>query len=567
MARSLARVSAAYDALAVHDRPEIWISLRDRADAESEAARIDELAASGAHLPLHGLIIAVKDNIDVVGLPTTGGYPAAAFSPDEDATAVALLRRAGAVVMGKTNLDQFATGLVGTRSPFGAVRNALHPERISGGSSSGSAVAVALGIVDIALGTDTAGSGRVPAGLNAIVGIKPTLGLVSTAGMMPACHPYDTITVFARDLDTAVLGAGVIARPDPRDPLSRSWPSDVRVGGARRPVIAIPSDDDLGSLNEDARTAWDAAVARLGEIAELRVVGIATLLGAAKLLYEGAIVAGRYAAVGAMVDAAEQPDALDPSVAGIVRGARDVRAADYIADRSELDRIASLARQLLAGCETLAVPTAPLHPTIAAVQSDPIALNARMGTFTNFVNLLDMSAVSVPASSHAHGEFGVTFIADAFDDQLAVDAAARFVGTGSPVRSFVDDSAVLPLAVFGAHLTDQPLNSQLVDLGARFDAEIATSPDYRLFALQTTPPKPGLVGVQQDGASIVGERWLISPAGLGHFLAALPAPMTLGVVALDDGTELTGFACTPAALTGARDITAFGGWRAYRASL
>lgn len=567
MGRSLDRVSAAYDALTAHDRPEIWITLRDREDAAAEAARLDELAAAGTDLPLHGLVVAVKDNIDVAGLPTTGGYPAAAFAPEEDATAVALLRAAGAVVMGKTNLDQFATGLVGTRSPYGAVRNALHPDRISGGSSSGSAVAVALGIVDIALGTDTAGSGRVPAGLNAVVGMKPTLGLVSTAGMMPACHPYDTITVFARDLDTAVLGARTISRPDPKDPLSRTWPSDVRVGGAARPVIAVPSDDDLVSLDDDARTAWDAAVTRLGAVAELRVVAIGALLGAAKLLYEGAIVAGRYAAVGAIVDAAEQPDALDPSVAGIVRGARDVRAADYIADRSELDRIARVARELLAGCEALAVPTAPLHPTIEAVQADPIALNARMGTFTNFVNLLDMSAVSVPASSHEHGEFGVTFIADAFEDQLAVDAASRFLASGTAPAQYVDPDAVIPLAVFGAHLSGQPLNGQLVDLGARFDADIATSPDYRLFALQTVPPKPGLVAVDEGGATIVGERWLISPAGLGRFLAALPAPMTLGVVALDDGSELTGFACTPAALDGAHDITGFGGWRAYRASL
>lgn len=567
MGRSLERVAAAYDSLAAHDRPEIWITLRDRSDAEAEAVRIDELAASGAHLPMHGRVIAVKDNIDVAGLPTSGGYPAAAFAPGADATAVALLREAGAVVMGKTNLDQFATGLVGTRSPYGAVRNALHPDRISGGSSSGSAVAVALGIVDVALGTDTAGSGRVPAGLNAIVGIKPTLGLVSTAGMMPACHPYDTITVFARDLETAVLGARTISRPDPKDPLSRAWPADVRVGGSALPVIAIPSADDLVSLDPDARTAWDAAVARLGSIADVRVVSIGALLGAAKLLYEGAIVAGRYAAVGAIVDEGLQPEALDPSVAGIVRAARDVRAADYIADRSELDRIARVARDLLAGCDALAVPTAPLHPTIAAVQADPIALNARMGTFTNFVNLLDMSAVSVPASSHQHGEFGVTFIADAFDDQLAIDAASRFVDAGATAAQYVDAEAVIPLAVFGAHLSGQPLNSQLIDLGARFDSDITTSPDYRLFALQTAPPKPGLVAVDRNGATITGERWLISPAGLGRFLAALPAPMTLGVVTLDDGSELTGFACTPAALEGARDITEFGGWRAYRASL
>jgi allophanate hydrolase len=564
MTLSANRVAAAYASLRAADRPEVWITLRDQDDAEREAAQLDQRAAAGDDLPLRGLVVAVKDNIDVAGLPTTAGYPGAATVPEHDATAVALLRAAGAVVIGKTNLDQFATGLVGTRSPYGAVRNARHPERISGGSSSGSAVAVALGIVDVALGTDTAGSGRVPAALNGIVGIKPTLGLVSTTGMLPACHPYDTITVFARELDTAARAMHVIARPDASDSRSRSWPADVRVGGGERPLVAVPSAADLVTLDAPSRTSWEHALDRLAKVATLREVDIAPLLGAAKLLYEGAIVAGRYAAAGTWVDGVDDEN-LDPTVAGIVRGARDVRAADYVRDRAELDRIAALARATLAGCTVLAVPSAPLHPTVADVLADPVALNARMGTFTNFVNLLDMSAVSVPAASRDDGEFGLTFIGDAFDDQIVLDAAATFLA-GHPTSAplMVDEDATISMAVFGAHLRGEPLNPQLVELGARFVDDVTTSPDYRLFALDTVPPKPGLVEVAADGAAIAGELWRLSPAALGLFLAALPAPMTLGRVRLDDGTEVVGFGCARHALDGAIDITAFGGWPAYR---
>ncbi|RKN12883.1 allophanate hydrolase [Streptomyces radicis] len=562
MGASVERVRRAYQRLAEVDRPEVWISVRDLADAEREAGLVDARAAAGEALPLHGVVLAVKDNIDVAGLATTGAFPSAVPPADADATAVARLRAAGAVVIGKTNLDQFATGLVGTRSPYGAVRNARHPERISGGSSSGSAVAVALGVVDIALGTDTAGSGRVPAALNGIVGVKPTLGLVPAAGMMPACHPYDTITVFARDLPAAVRAARTMTGPDAADPLSRAWPADVRLAGAPRPVLGVPADDDLASLEPFARAAWRDATDRLAEHADLRPVAIAPLLAAAKLLYEGAIVAGRFHAAGERVTRASGDAAtgLDPTVAGIVRGARDVAGWEYVRDRAELDRAAVRARELLAGCECLVVPTAPAHPTIAAVRADPVALNARMGTFTNFVNLLDMSAVSVPAASTDDGEFGVTFIADAFDDQLAVDAAARFLGV--PAEPWAD--AWPRLAVFGAHLRGQPLNGELVALGARFVQDVVTADAYRLYALDTAPPKPGLVRVGAGGSAIAGELWAISPSALGTFLGALPPPMTLGPVTLSTGETVVGFGCEPGALDGARDITHVGGWRRHR---
>ncbi len=554
---SLERVRAAYRRLAEADRPEVWIHLRDQADAEADAARVD---AGQRELPLRGTVVAVKDNIDVAGMPTTGGFPAASRVADEDAPAVARLRAAGAVVIGKTNLDQFATGLVGTRSPYGAVRNALWPERISGGSSSGSAVAVALGIVDLALGTDTAGSGRVPAALNELVGIKPSLGLVPATGMMPACRPYDTITVFGPDLATAVHGARIMTGPDAADPLSRAWPADVRLAVGPAPVLAIPDEAGLAALDPDARRAWERSVERLSGFARLGAIDVSPLLGAAKLLYEGAMVAGRFAAAGAFV-AADDPR-LDPTVAGIVRGAAGPRAWEYVRDRAALDALGIVAAQTLEGCDALVLPTAPAHPTIAEVNADPVRLNARMGTYTNFVNLLDFAAVAVPAGRLDAGAFGITVVARAFQDQVAVDVAARFLGVDAP--RYVEDG--IELAVFGAHLRGQPLNHQLVAAGARFLGETSTSAEYRLFRLDTVPPKPGLVKVAAGGAAVRGERWALSAAELGRFLAALPEPMTLGEISLADGRRVVGFGCAPAALAEAEDITVHGGWLAYLAS-
>ncbi len=546
----------AFETIRSVDRPEIWISLRSEADVAAEAERVD---ADPRDLPLRGMTLAVKDNIDVAGLPTTLGLPLSrrgAISPT-DATAVALLRAAGAIVIGKTNLDQFATGLVGTRSPYGAVRNALWPDRISGGSSSGSAVAVALGIVDIALGTDTAGSGRVPAALNRIVGIKPSLGLVSTTGMRDACRPFDTITIFARDLDTAVAATSAIATPDPSDGLSRRVPADATLAAPSHPVLAIPREEDLAALTSTARDAWNAAIERWGTFAELRPLDISPLLATAKLLYDGAIVAGRYAAAGEFMG---DENGLDPTVAGIVRRAESVPGSGYVRDREALDdaRVAALAS--LDDFDGLVIPTAPGHPTLDEVAADPLGVNAWMGTYTNFVNLLDFAAVAVPFDDGADAGFGTTIVTRAFEDQVALDLAARFLDV-EPWE--LDPQAGIELAVFGAHLTGQPLNSQLTALGARFVGAVDTDRNYRLYALDTRPPKPGLVYVDEGGRSIRGELWSLSPGALGRFLAELPSPMTLGRVRLGDGREVVGFGCTPAALSGALEITEHDSWPAY----
>lgn len=507
--------------------------------------------------------MAVKDNIDVKGLPTTLGLPAAARLPASDATAVARLIAAGAVVIGKTNLDQFATGLVGTRSPYGAVRGSRLPARIAGGSSSGSAVAVALGLVDIALGTDTAGSGRVPAALNGIVGIKPTLGTIPTTGMAPACWPYDTVTAFARDLGTAVSAVALMRGPDCADPMVRQRPAGLRLAAPERPTVAVPNDDCLSSLTSDARLAWSAALVRLSESADPHPIDIGPLLKAALLLYDGAIVAGRYAAVGRYLGAEA---GLDPTVARIVEESAQVAGWEYVRDLELLQQARLAALNLLEGYSALVVPTAPGHPTHNEVNANPLGVNSWLGTFTNFVNLLDFSAVAVPAGwlggDGSAGDFGISVVARAFEDQVAVDVASSFLRL-KEVPEF-DDGGV-DIAVFGVHLRGQPLNGQLVEAGARFAGEIRTASEYRLYALRTDPPKPGLVPAA-NGASIAGELWRLSPAALGSFLADLRAPMTLGAVALSDGRTVVGFGCTADAIAGARDITTFGGWLAFLAA-
>ncbi|GLW56440.1 allophanate hydrolase [Kitasatospora phosalacinea] len=540
------RVRRAYARIAAVDRPEVWIGLRPQAEAEAEAAGVDARVAAGGRLPLAGTVCAVKGNIDVAGLPTTAGCPSYGYLPERDAPAVARLRSAGAVVLGTTNLDQFATGLVGTRSPYGAVRNAVDPGRISGGSSSGSAVAVALGLVDLALGTDTAGSGRVPAALNGVVGLKPTPGLVPTDGVVPACASLDCVSVFARTVDEAQAALRLLADPAPAAPGRRPGPWRV----------AVPAAARLGVLADGWAAAHAAAAGRLAAAgAELRDLDLAPFDAAAALLYGGAFVAERYAAVGAFVDAAaERGDpGLDGVVADIVRAAGRVPAHRLFADRAELERLRAAALAGLGDADALLLPTTTWHPTFAEVAADPVGANARLGRFTNSANLLGLCALAVPAGTVGGLPFGVMLVGPPrTEERLA--ALARLL-TAPPVR----------LAVFGAHLTGQPLNGQLTALGGRFAAGVRTAPEYRMYALDTAPPKPGLVRVAAGGAALAGELWELPAAGLGALLAALPQPMVLGPVRLADGSTAPGFLCEPAALAGAVDVTASGGWVAHLA--
>ncbi|QJT00614.1 allophanate hydrolase [Streptomyces asoensis] len=547
MSTTVSRVRAAYARIEATDRPEIWIDLRPRADVEAEARTLDERLACGERLPLAGRLLAVKGNIDVAGLPTTAGCPAYAYRPADDAPVVARLRAAGALVLGTTNLDQFATGLVGTRSPHGAVRGAVDPSRVSGGSSSGSAVAVALGIVDLALGTDTAGSGRVPAAFNGIVGLKPTRGLVPTEGVVPACASIDCVTVFARTLPEAERALAHMASP-----AGRALPSlPARDPGPWR--IAVPPLDQLGELDQGWAAAYEAAARRLEAAgAEIRSIDLTPFTEAAAMLYEGAFVAERYTAVGTFVDKliAEGGEGLDPTVAGIITRARDIPAHRLYTDTERLTALRTRALAELADSDALLLPTTPGHPTLAEVAADPLGANARLGRFTNSTNLFDLAAAAVPAGEVNGLPFGVMLVGPAFTD----DRLARIADLLRPE---------VYVAVAGAHLTGQPLNPQLLSLGAVLDRTTTTSPVYRLHALRTAPPKPGLVRVGEGGAAIEVEIWRLPAEGLGNLLAALPRPMALGSVELADGTQVPGFLCEPGALGDAADITAYGGWRAY----
>nr|WP_167176078.1 allophanate hydrolase [Saccharomonospora amisosensis] len=556
------RVRRAYARIEEVDRPEAWILLRPLDDALADAAKVEARLEAGETLPLAGTVFAIKDNIDVAGMPTTAACPAYGYRAERTATAVRRLLDAGAVLLGKTNLDQFATGLVGTRSPHGAVRNAWHEELISGGSSSGSAVVVALDIADFALGTDTAGSGRVPAALNGIVGVKATLGVVPVDGVVPACPSYDCVTAFAPTIAAAATVVRTMAGVSAADPASRAWPSTVRLSAPPVSRIAVPREAELAPLSEQARARFLATVARLRERgAEIAELDVRPLLDVAKLLYDGALVAERYAAFGEFVE--QHPTAVDPSVATIALGAKGVDGAALVHDQQRLRRVRGQTRTTLTDFDALLLPTAPTHPSIDAVRADPLGLNSFLGTYTNFVNLLDMAAVAVPAGSADGGLFGVSVIVRDFDDQVALDIASRLVEP-----ELVGDVPVLPtpgveLAVFGAHMSGEPLNPQLVGLGARYVGPCATAPRYRMYALPTSPPKPGVVRVGEgEGVALTGELWLLPPAGLGTFLAELPAPMTLGKVQLGDGSWVVGFGCADIA---GEDISHHGGWRSYLA--
>ena len=558
------RVRASYARIEELDRPEVWIHLAPIDASVAAAEAVDGAVAAGDVMPLAGMVIAVKDNIDVAGMPTTAACPAFSYVPVSSAAAVKRLVDAGAIVIGKTNLDQFATGLVGTRSPYGAVRNAVDPRWISGGSSSGSAVAVALGIVDAALGTDTAGSGRVPAALNGVVGLKPTRGLVSGAGVVPACRSLDCVSVFAGSVHAAWAVASAMERYDAADPWSRAAPSapvpfssTVRVGVGC--VAALDLDDAFAA----SYTAFIESLHARSDVAVVEV-DVTVILQTGDLLYGGAFVAERYAAVGAFADA--HPDSIDPSVRAILDAAKAMPAHLYAAD---IHRLAALRRQVelaIDGIDVLVLPAAPTVFTIAELAEEPLARNAAFGRLNNFCNLLDFCALTIPAGATSDGvPFGVNLFGRAFTDASLASVAAMLA---SEPQLLLAAGSLVKLAVVGAHLSGQPLNHQLTSRAARMVSTTRTAASYRLHALSTTTPKPGLARVVDgSGASIEVEVWELTEAAFGSFVAEIPAPLGIGELELADGSKVRGFICEPFALEGSPDITEFGGWRAYRASL
>ena len=531
--------------------------------------------------PLAGRRLAVKDNIDVAGFPTTAACPAFAYRPERSATVIDVLEAAGMRVVGKTNLDQFACGLVGTRSPFGAVPNSFDARYVSGGSSSGSAVAVAAGLVDAALGTDTAGSGRVPAGFNNIVGIKPTRGLISTRGVVPACRHLDCVSIFASTVADAVDVLVAAIGPDAEDPHSRSLPLDPRPMPARF-RFGIPDGAHLEFFGDAlSKSAFDEALGKLADQGgEQDAFDFAPMAEVARSLYEGAWVAERYAGIRPFFDA--HADAIDPTVRAIVADGAQYSAADLFAAIDHVELVKREAARLWDAFDVLVVPTAPTIHRIAAVAADPIALNRQLGYYTNFVNLLDMAAIAVPSSMRADGlPFGITLIGPAGSDLRLADLAQRYHhatgltmgATGKPLPPArplarpAAGNACARIAVVGAHLSGLPLNGQLIERGARLEATVMTAPAYRFFALPgTVPPKPGLVRVSRDGMAIEAEIWRMPVEHYGSFVAMIPAPLCIGTIELADGSSVQGFLCETLATIDAEDISHFGGWRAFRAT-
>ena len=569
-------VARSYARIREHNDPAIFINLRDEKAAVAEAEAL--VARDAATLPLYGVPIAVKDNIDVAGLPTTAACPAFAYSPSRDSTAVARLRAAGAIVVGKTNLDQFATGLVGVRSPYGVPVNPLRADLIPGGSSSGSAVAVSTGLVPLSLGTDTAGSGRVPAMLNNIVGLKPSLGLISTAGLVPACRTLDCVSVFALTVDDAVTALNAMAGPDPADPYSRDrplaqlspFPADLRLGVPRAGQLIFFGDKVSEAAYGEALKRWTALGATLVEF------DLEPLYETARLLYEGPWVAERYLVIRDLL--ASSPDAIHPVTREITIAGARLSAADTFAALYQLQGLRSVAGRAFAAIDALVLPTAPTVYSTAQVLANPIELNSRLGAYTNFVNLLDLCGLALPAAMRFDDiPFGITLLAPAGKDaQLASIGRVFHADTRLPMgaRSLPQPPlAALPtglcgdeiaIAVVGAHLSGMALNGELKALGGRLLEQAQTAPDYRLYALATIPPKPGMLRVSAGaGSSIELELWALSAASFGKFVAAVPPPLSIGTVRLADGGSVKGFIVEAADVDGAREISAFGGWRAF----
>jgi allophanate hydrolase len=555
-----------------------WITRLDRPLSGSETG------------PLAGLVFAAKDNIDVAGVPTTAGCPAFAYRPVEHSTVVHKLLAAGAQLAGKTNLDQFACGLNGTRSPYGAVPNAFNPLYVSGGSSSGSAFVVATGQVDFALGTDTAGSGRVPAGLNNIVGLKPSKGLISARGVVPAAQSVDCVSIFARTVGTALQVLQAAMGYDAADPYSRSLTLAAQAFG-KTFRFGVPSaleffGDDL------ARTAFQDAIDRLRELGGIPVaIDYGPLAQAAALLYESALVAERYTAVRAFFDANES-EVVEP-VRGILAQGRGYSAADLYEAQTKLQALGQQAAAMWPSIDVLLVPTAPTHYTIAQMQADPVVLNRNLGAYTNFVNLLDYAAISVPSSIRPDGlPFGITLIGPCGSDWQLAELGQRYHhasglaqgATGEALPAPEPIAALRPhpspppkgagtktvkVAVVGAHLSGMPLNGQLTERGATLVGAAETAPHYKFFALPgTVPPKPGLLRVAPGtGARIALEIWEMPVEHYGSFVSLIPAPLGVGTLELADGGSVQGFLCEAFATQGAQDISHLGGWRAYIASL
>jgi allophanate hydrolase len=582
-----------------NDTAHVWIhklpleSLRGYArEVEARARTLDKAA-----LPLYGIPFAIKDNIDLAGVPTTAACPGFAYTPQRSATVVQRLIDAGAIPIGKTNLDQFATGLNGTRSPYGACCNSFDSDYISGGSSSGSAVALAKGWACFSLGTDTAGSGRVPAAFNNLVGYKPTRGWLSARGVVPACRSLDCVSIFALTAEDAERVLEVTANYDAEDIYSRVRQGRGHDSAAQRFSehqfrFGIPRKDQLQFFgNQEYERLFGEAIVKLqglgGESVE---IDFAPFLEAARLLYEGPWVAERYAAIQQFFDS--HGEQIIAPVREIIGSAKRYSAADAYNSAYRLHGLKRRTDRIWIEVDYLLTPTAGTIYTIQAMQQDPIRLNANLGYYTNFMNLLDYSAVAVPAGFQGDGlPFGITLAALAHQDEALLHLAKRLQhayalplgATGIPLREeglpdplLITDSSVTPrsghvrVAVCGAHLSGLPLNGQLTSRGGRLVLSTTTSPDYKFYALPGGPPyRPGLVRVEKNeqGSAIEVEVWELPTQEFGSFVAGIPAPLGIGTITLANGDIVQSFLCEGYAVADAEDISRFGGWRDYMQQL
>lgn len=552
------------------DKHAAWISVPDESAIDGYLRRIEQ--SSIDLLPLYGIPFAIKDNIDLAGLPTTAACPAFGYTPTRSAHVVERLLAAGAIPLGKTNMDQFATGLVGTRSPYGACKNPFNGGYIAGGSSAGSAVSVAAGQVSFALGTDTAGSGRVPAAFNNIVGLKPTCGALSNRGVVPACRSLDCVSVFALNCADAATVLSVTAAYDDSDPFS--LPVEFSVARAAG-VIGVPCADQVRFFgNDEYARLFSETVDTLRVLGcAVRELDITVLLDTARLLYDGPWIAERTLAVESLLR--EQPEALWPVTREIIQSGFNATAMEAFSAQYRLQGYRRETQRLFRACDALLLPTAGTIYKIAEVEAEPVALNGNLGYYTNFMNLLDLCAVAVPAGFADNGlPFGVTLCAPATEDYRLLSLADRLqrarVGRVGTAQALADTPIKTPahgfikLAVCGAHLSGLPLNGQLTERNAVLREKTTTANCYRLYALAGGPPyRPGLVRDTQGGTAIEVEVWAMPVRHLGDFIAGIPAPLGIGKLELSSGEWVNGFICEPCGLAGAREITEFGGWRRY----
>ena len=555
----------------------VWEAIRDEPDEgifisktpwETVKRRIDE--NEGKDLPLYGIPYAAKDNIDVAGLPTTAACPDFSYNPSESATVVRLLDEAGAICFGKTNLDQFATGLVGIRTPYPAPKNPFDEAYLPGGSSSGSAVAVAKGLVAFSLGTDTAGSGRVPAAFNELIGLKPTLGHISTRGVVDACKTLDCVSVFAQNCADADAVLKIVGKHDLDEAWSRKPPTKwkrilpkFRFGVPRAEELEFFGWEEAAGLFAEAVETFEELG---GEAVEIR---LEPFLAAAKLLYEGPWVTERYVGIRNFLEA--KPDSVFPVTRAIIEGGRHPLASDFFDARYKLAECKRLADIEMAKADFILAPTTPRNFTVKEVEAEPVKLNSALGSYTNFMNLLDYSALALPAGRYQRKlPWGVTIFADAWMDRALLELGGKYeraLSRNVPAVS-ADGFDEIHVVVCGAHLEGMPLNWQLTDRGGRLVSDGKTLPCYRMYLVPAgvgLPERPALVRVD-DGVAIETETWALSTEAFGDFVSKIPSPLGIGKVLMEDGKSLPGFIAEPIAAVGARDISEFGGWRGWVAA-